>query len=221
MRFVIQRIKEASVTVDNEIVGKIGKGIMILVGLTHDDTNDYIDMVTDKFLNLRLWDDDKGVRWKESVKSQGLEILLVSQFTLYSFMKGNKPDFHQAMENEKAQVMFNAIVDALKKKYDPNKIQTGKFGAYMNVSLINDGPVTINWDYPGDKIDNISNAQKDKEKALAKKQAKEKKQQPKETNKNTNKKQEKDQDTKGSNKIEETTNIQEESKKEDSNNTDN
>jgi D-tyrosyl-tRNA(Tyr) deacylase len=92
MRFVIQRVKHASVTVDNEIVGKIGPGLMILVGLTEGDTDEFIDHVTDKFLNLRLWDDSKGTRWKECVKSLNYEILLVSQFTLYSYMKGNKPE---------------------------------------------------------------------------------------------------------------------------------
>ena len=155
MRFIIQRVESASVTVSNELVSKIGPGLMILVGLTHDDKEEYFDHVTDKFLNLRLWDDSKGVRWKESVKSQNFEILLVSQFTLYYIMKGNKPDFHQAMENDKAKLLFDKLVDCIKKKYDENKIKTGKFGEYMNVELINDGPVTLNWEYPGNKIENM------------------------------------------------------------------
>ena len=155
MRFVIQRVKHASVTVDNEIVGKIGPGLMILVGLTEGDTDEFIDHVTDKFLNLRLWDDSKGTRWKECVKSLNYEILLVSQFTLYSYMKGNKPDYHFAMNGDNANVLFDKIVELTRKKYDPNKIQTGKFGAYMQVELCNDGPVTIQWEYPGDVAEKI------------------------------------------------------------------
>lgn len=157
MRFVIQRVTEAKVTVDDKLIGQIGKGLMILIGLTGDDKDEYIDHVTDKFLNLRLWDDDKGVRWKESVKSQGLELLLVSQFTLYSHMKGNKPDFHLAMDNEPARVMFDKIVERVKSKYDKDKVKTGAFGEHMMVSLVNDGPVTIEWEYPGDKLENVAN----------------------------------------------------------------
>ena len=157
MKFVIQRVTDAQVTVEGTIIGKIGKGLMILVGLTHDDKEEYIEHITDKFLNLRLFDGTDGTRWKESVKSLGLEILLVSQFTLYSFMKGNKPDFHYAMDNEPARIMFDKIVKRIKEKYDPAKIQTGAFGEYMMVNLTNDGPVTIEWEYPGDKLDNIIN----------------------------------------------------------------
>ena len=162
MRFVIQRVKHASVTVNNEIVGKIGPGLMILVGLTEGDTDEFIDHVTDKFLNLRLWDDSKGTRWKECVKSLNYEILLVSQFTLYSYMKGNKPDYHFAMNGDNANVLFDKIVELTRKKYDPNKIQTGKFGAYMQVELCNDGPVTIQWEYPGDVAEKIEQNNKKK-----------------------------------------------------------
>lgn len=164
MRFVIQRVQQAEVTVDGKSVGKIGKGLMILVGLTEGDKDEYIDHVTDKFLNLRLWDGSDGTRWKECVKSLGLEILLVSQFTLYSHMKGNKPDFHFAMDNGPAKVMFDKIVERTRKKYDASKVQTGMFGAHMMVSLVNDGPVTIEWEYPGDKLENIKNNNMKKEK---------------------------------------------------------
>ena len=164
MRFVIQRVQQAEVTVEGKSVGKIGKGLMILVGLTEGDKDEYIDHVTDKFLNLRLWDGSDGTRWKECVKSLGLEILLVSQFTLYSHMKGNKPDFHCAMDNGPAKVMFDKIVERTRKKYDANKVQTGMFGAHMMVSLVNDGPVTIEWEYPGDKLENIKNNNMKKEK---------------------------------------------------------
>ena len=175
MRFVIQRVQQAEVTVEGKSVGKIGKGLMILVGLTEGDKDEYIDHVTDKFLNLRLWDGSDGTRWKECVKSLGLEILLVSQFTLYSHMKGNKPDFHCAMDNGPAKVMFDKIVERTRKKYDANKVQTGMFGAHMMVSLVNDGPVTIEWEYPGDKLENIKNNNMKKEKKDAIEDKKERK----------------------------------------------
>ena len=162
MRFIIQRVKHASVTVENETVGKIGPGLLILVGLKEDDNDEFIDHVTDKFLNLRLWDDSKGTRWKESVKSLNYEILLVSQFTLYSYMKGNKPDFHFAMNGDNAKILFDKIVQSTKKKYDDKKIQTGVFGAYMQVELCNDGPVTIQWEYPGDVAEKIEQNNKKK-----------------------------------------------------------
>lgn len=202
MKFVIQKVLEASVTVENEIVGKIGQGLMILVGLSIDDTDEYVDFVTDKFLNLRLFDDEKGNRWKESVKSLGLEILLVSQFTLYSVMKGNKPDYHFAMENEKARALFDKIVNRIKQKYDPNKIQTGKFGAMMKVALVNDGPCTIDWEYPGDKLEKIQMNNKKKElgedeKAAPKKGGNKKEKNDKtDNNKKGNKKEHKKEDKK-------------------------
>ena len=193
MRFVIQRVQQAEVTVEGKSVGKIGKGLMILVGLTEGDKDEYIDHVTDKFLNLRLWDGSDGTRWKECVKSLGLEILLVSQFTLYSHMKGNKPDFHCAMDNGPAKVMFDKIVARTRKKYDANKVQTGMFGAHMMVSLVNDGPVTIEWEYPGDKLENIKNNNMKKEKKDAiedKKERKPKKEKIKEPKKEETKEEE-------------------------------
>ena len=147
MKFVIQRVLEGSVKISGEFVGKIGKGLVVLFGLTHDDKYDDLEFAANKLLSLRLFDDDKGVRWKFSVKDLGLEILIVSQFTLYAFLKGNKPDFHKAMEPEKANQMYNTFLEILNKKH-PGKIQSGKFGELMEVSLINDGPVTIDWDYP-------------------------------------------------------------------------
>jgi D-aminoacyl-tRNA deacylase len=150
MKFVIQRVKEASVKVSGETVGSINKGLLVLIGLTHTDKESDIQFAANKLLNLRLWDDTNGNRWKESVKSLNLEILLVSQFTLYSILKGNKPDFHNALDPEPALRMYEKFVETLKKNYSGN-IQCGKFGAMMEVSLINDGPVTINWEYPETK----------------------------------------------------------------------
>ena len=158
MKFVIQRVTKGCVRVEGQIVGQIGKGLMVLVGLTEGDTEEYIDHVVDKLLNIKLFDDEKGTRWKESVKSLGLDLLLVSQFTLYNTLKGNKPDFHFAMEGNKANELFDKIVKRAKEKYDEKKVQTGKFGEHMFIEMECDGPVTINWEYPTQKlIDNINN----------------------------------------------------------------
>jgi D-tyrosyl-tRNA(Tyr) deacylase len=147
MKFVIQRVNSASVKVGSDVVGSIGRGLLVLIGLTHNDKYSDIEFTTNKLLNIRLFDDDKGNRWKESVKSLDLEILLVSQFTLYSILKGNKPDFHNALGPDEALKMYNIFLETLSKKH-PDKVQSGKFGEHMEVSLVNDGPVTINWEYP-------------------------------------------------------------------------
>ena len=158
MKFVIQRVTKGCVRVEGEIVGQIGKGLMVLVGLTEGDNEEYIDFAVDKLLNIRLFDDDKGARWKESIKSLGLDLLLISQFTLYNTLKGNKPDFHFAMEGNKAKELFDKIVERARQKYDEKKVQTGKFGEYMFIETECDGPVTINWEYPTQKLlDNVNN----------------------------------------------------------------
>ena len=201
MKFVIQRVTKGCVRVEGQIVGQIGKGLMILVGLTEGDTEEYIDHVVDKFLNIKLFDDEKGARWKESVKSLGLDLLLVSQFTLYNTLKGNKPDFHFAMEGNKANELFDKIVKRAKEKYDEKKVQTGKFGEHMFIEMECDGPVTINWEYPTQKlIDNINNnnvkkgkdnnENKNKEKKEGKGKNKKDKNQKKEDNKDELKKEE-------------------------------
>ena len=201
MKFVIQRVTKGCVRVEGQIVGQIGKGLMILVGLTEGDTEEYIDHVVDKLLNIKLFDDEKGARWKESVKSLGLDLLLVSQFTLYNTLKGNKPDFHFAMEGNKANELFDKIVKRAKEKYDEKKVQTGKFGEHMFIEMECDGPVTINWEYPTQKlIDNINNnnvkkgkdnnENKNKEKKEGKGKNKKDKNQKKEDNKDELKKEE-------------------------------
>ena len=163
MRFVIQRVNRGCVKVSSQVVGQIGKGLMILVGLSDRDTDEHIEHITDKILNIRLFDDEKGNRWKESVKSLGLEILLVSQFTLYHILKGNKPDFHEAMGGEQARELFDKIVKRAREKYDEKKIQTGAFGEYMQIDMECDGPVTINWEYPAKNTNNEDNNKKQKE----------------------------------------------------------
>ncbi|KAJ3216298.1 hypothetical protein HK099_005929 [Clydaea vesicula] len=143
MRVVLQRVTESSVKVNEKIVGAINKGICALVGICNDDTEVDQDYIVNKLISLRLWDFE-GKSWNKSVVEKQYEILLVSQFTLYAkTTKGSKPDFHNAMKSERSQEFFNTFVDKLKVKYDPSKIQEGEFGAMMEVSIVNDGPVTI------------------------------------------------------------------------------
>ena len=198
MRFVIQRVNRGCVKVSSQTVGEIGKGLMILVGLNDKDTEEHIDHVIDKFLNIRLFDDDKENRWKESVKSLGLEILLVSQFTLYNTLKGNKPDFHEAMEGEKAKELFEKIVKRAKEKYDEKKVQTGSFGEYMQIDIECDGPVTINWDYPSKNKntneDNNKNGKEGKAEKNTKKGGKKGKNKENKENKEEDKKEDKKKD---------------------------
>ena len=191
MKFVIQRVTRGCVRVEGQIVGQIGKGLMILIGLNHHDTDEYVDHIVDKFLNLRLFDDEKGARWKESVKSLGLEILLVSQFTLYHILKGNKPDFHSAMEGDKAKELFDKIVAKTKEKYDEKKVKTGKFGEHMFIDMECDGPVTIEWEYPTQNVlesNNLKGKNNKGNENKKKEQKKEGKEQKKGDNKNKEKK---------------------------------
>ncbi|XP_065052061.1 D-aminoacyl-tRNA deacylase-like [Rhopilema esculentum] len=147
MRAVIQRVAKASVSVDGELVSSIGKGLCVLIGISGDDSSKDADYIVRKILNLRLFDEgDK--RWRKSVKDEDLEVLCVSQFTLYSVLKGNKPDFHKAMEAERSKLLYEEILGKLRKDYAEDKIKDGRFAAYMQVSIQNDGPVTINIESP-------------------------------------------------------------------------
>ena len=141
MKIVVQRCKKASVTVDNKIVGKIDNGLMLLVGFTHGDSSKEIDYMVDKVLNLRVFDDENGVMNK-SLLDVGGSILSVSQFTLYGdASKGRRPSYVNALSGELAISLY----DEFNKKIE-NKgihIETGIFGAEMEVELVNDGPITI------------------------------------------------------------------------------
>ncbi|KXN72342.1 D-tyrosyl-tRNA deacylase-like protein [Conidiobolus coronatus NRRL 28638] len=144
MRVVIQKVKRASVTVDSNIVGKINRGLCVLVGITHDDTEKDIDYMVKKILNTRVFEDSEGKHWTKSVKDLDLEVLSVSQFTLYvNCQKGNKPDFHAAMKSDNSRDFYEKFLNKLKQEYKPEKIQDGQFGAMMDVEIINDGPVTF------------------------------------------------------------------------------
>ncbi|XP_072172008.1 uncharacterized protein [Diadema setosum] len=150
MRAIVQRVTKASVSVDDELVSSIGRGLCILVGISRDDSPKEREYLARKILNLRLFDDDNEKRWTKSVKDKQLEILCVSQFTLYSVLKGNKPDFHQAMPGEQSQAFYNEFLALLRKDYDADKVKDGRFGAYMQVQIQNDGPVTIQLESPQD-----------------------------------------------------------------------
>ena len=140
MRVLVQRCDKASVSVDNKIVGKIDKGMMILVGFTDTDTSNNIDYLVDKVLNLRIYDDESGIMNK-CIIDVGGSILSVSQFTLYAdTKKGRRPSYVNALNGEKATLLYDEFNNKLKKQIH---VETGIFGADMKVELINDGPVTI------------------------------------------------------------------------------
>ncbi|PYF08840.1 D-aminoacyl-tRNA deacylase [Ureibacillus chungkukjangi] len=142
MRVVIQRSKQASVTVDGQVTGAIDSGYVLLVGLTHEDTLEDVRYVAKKVAELRLWEDEEG-KMNRSIVEHGGEILSVSQFTLYAdTRKGRRPSFIEAARPEKALPLWEAFNEELKSTYGL-KVETGVFGAMMDVSLVNDGPVTI------------------------------------------------------------------------------
>jgi len=142
MRLVLQRVTEASVKVDRLIVGAINNGLMILVGIEDEDTQEDIEWLAGKASNLRIFDDADGVM-NLSVKEVHGDILLISQFTLHaSTKKGNRPSYIHASKPPVAIPLYEAMIQQLEKEMG-KPIQTGQFGADMKVSLINNGPVTI------------------------------------------------------------------------------
>lgn len=141
MRAVVQRVSEARVTVDGEVVGEIGPGLCVLVGVTHDDDVDRARRLADKLWNLRVLDDDAGVM-NRSVAEAGGGILVVSQFTLYGdTRRGRRPSWVAAARPEHAEPLVDAVVDALRGL--GAQVATGRFRADMRVALVNDGPVTL------------------------------------------------------------------------------
>lgn len=142
MRVVIQRVTEASVTIGNEKYSKIGKGLLILLGIESSDIDEDIEWLCGKIARLRLFDDENGVMNLSVQDIQG-EILIVSQFTLYAkTKKGNRPSYIQAAPPAIAIPLYNRFIQKIGSEVS-KKIATGEFGAMMQVSLINDGPVTI------------------------------------------------------------------------------
>ncbi|XP_068447912.1 D-aminoacyl-tRNA deacylase 1 isoform X2 [Clinocottus analis] len=143
MRAIIQRVTKASVTVGEEEISSIGRGLCVLLGVSVEDTQKDADYIVRKILHLRLFEDDSGRAWAKSVMDRDFEVLCVSQFTLQCVLKGNKPDFHAAMPAELAQPFYASILKSMRSSYKPELIKDGKFGACMQVSIQNDGPVTI------------------------------------------------------------------------------
>ncbi len=145
MRVVIQRVSQASVEVENQVIGEIGKGLMILVGIENGDGQEDIDWLCKKICNLRIFDDEEGVMNKSLIEVGG-EILAISQFTLHArTKKGNRPSYINAAKPDLSIPLYESFLLALEKE-SGKQPQRGQFGAEMQVALVNDGPVTITID---------------------------------------------------------------------------
>lgn len=141
MKLVIQRVTHASVTVDNNIIGKIGKGYMVLIGVSDTDTKEIADKMLDKMIKLRIFEDENG-KTNLSLADVGGELLLISQFTLYAnCKKGNRPSFIEAGSPDHANALYEYIIEKCKERVDV--VEQGEFGAEMKVELLNDGPFTV------------------------------------------------------------------------------
>ncbi len=143
MRVIIQRVKSSQVTVNGEIVGKIGRGLNLLVGIASSDTQSELDWMARKCLELRLFGGEEGAdRWLKSVQEIGGELLVISQFTLYGdCRKGRRPSFDRSAAPKQAEDLYNCFVAKLRES--GLRVETGKFGAMMQVQIENDGPVTL------------------------------------------------------------------------------
>lgn len=141
MKLVIQRVTHASVTVDNNVIGKIGKGYMVLIGVSDTDTKEIADKMLDKMIKLRIFEDENG-KTNLSLADVGGELLLISQFTLYAnCKKGNRPSFIEAGSPDHANALYEYIIEKCKERVDI--VEQGEFGAEMKVELLNDGPFTV------------------------------------------------------------------------------
>ena len=141
MKVVLQRVAHASVTVDEKVIGKIQRGFLLLVGVTHDDAMEDMEYLVRKIVQMRIFEDEEG-KLNRSIQDIGGEILSVSQFTLYAdTKKGNRPSFSKAAPGDVAVEMFEQFNGLLRDTGIP--VETGQFGADMKVELLNDGPVTI------------------------------------------------------------------------------
>ena len=141
MRFLIQRVQNAGVTVENETIGSISNGLLVFVGVSYTDTREIADKMIHKLLNLRIFSDENG-KTNLSLSSVNGELLIISQFTLYADCKhGNRPSFTDAGKPELANALYEYIIEKCKESV--TKVACGEFGADMKVSLLNDGPFTI------------------------------------------------------------------------------
>ncbi|AEO64513.1 0977e2fa-a60c-49c5-aef1-6d034d64ccc1 [Thermothielavioides terrestris] len=144
MKAILQRVLSASVTVDQELVSSIGKGVLVFAAVAPGDTEKEAESLAAKVLKLKLWDDESGGRWKKNVRDINGEVLCVSQFTLLaSTKKGSKPDFHGAMGGEEAKRLYQHFFAKVQEGYMADRVKNGVFQAMMQVALVNDGPVTL------------------------------------------------------------------------------
>ncbi|KAH6690595.1 D-Tyr tRNAtyr deacylase-like domain-containing protein [Plectosphaerella plurivora] len=144
MKAILQRVLSASVTVEQELVSSIGKGVLVFAAVAPGDTEKEADSLASKVLKMKLWDDDAGGRWKKNVQDISGEVLCVSQFTLLAkTTKGSKPDFHGAMGGEEANRLYHYFLQKVQDGYAADRVKNGKFQAMMEVALVNDGPVTL------------------------------------------------------------------------------
>lgn len=143
MKAFVQRVTEASVTIGGERVAAIGKGYLILFGVTHADTEAMVDRLAERTVKLRIFEDENG-KTNKSVVDVGGSIIVVSQFTLYADTKhGNRPGFSEAAKPELANPLYERYVARLREKLGADRVGTGRFGAHMVVSLVNDGPFSV------------------------------------------------------------------------------
>ncbi len=141
MKVVIQRVERAKVTVEGEVIGQIGRGLLLLVGLGKGDDEAKLRWAADKIVNLRIFEDEQG-KMNRSLREVGGKLLVVSQFTLYGDLRrGRRPSFDGAAPPEEAERLFDRFVELLRES--GLVVETGRFGAYMAVELVNDGPVTL------------------------------------------------------------------------------
>ena len=142
MKLVIQRVTSSSLYIEGSLISQIKKGLVVLIGISKSDTENVIEKLVKKLLNLRIFEDENS-KMNNSILDIGGEILLVSQFTLYAdTSKGNRPSFINAADPKNAELLYNKFLEKLNIVFGDN-IKTGKFGANMQIELVNDGPVTI------------------------------------------------------------------------------
>jgi len=145
MKAVLQRVSSASVTVDKQLVSSIGRGILVFAAVGPDDTQKDADSLAAKVLKLKMWPDDSGGTWKKNVQDIQGEVLCVSQFTLLAQIKKGKPDFRGAADANKARQLYDYFYSKVRDLYTPDRVKNGVFQAMMEVGLVNDGPVGVDY----------------------------------------------------------------------------
>lgn len=143
MKAILQRVHSASVTVEHQLISQIGKGVLVFAAVGKNDTRKEAESLAAKVLKLKMWGDDQGM-WKRNVVDIEGEVLCVSQFTLYaSTKKGTKPSFHRSANGETAKELYDHFLSQVRELYQPSRVKDGVFQAMMDVTLVNDGPVTL------------------------------------------------------------------------------